>query len=102
MTLENMLRKKLADPPPPDGSAPTLAHQGWNVQVRPAASDGLGCALWELTLQRDRPAAGDVRAWAERVSRKVTGLLEPLRLLEVDAGRQVAVLRSATPKAGDN
>jgi hypothetical protein len=102
MTLENLLRKKLGEPPPADGQATTLSHHGWAVTLRPEAHDALSCALDELALQRETPQeGGDVRAWAERVSRKVTGLLEPLKLLEVDASRRIALLRSAEPTPKD-
>src|SRR5205085_54179 len=45
----------------------------------------------------DRGADGDPRPWAERISRTVTGLLEPLRLIEVDAPQRIALLRSTAP-----
>jgi hypothetical protein len=101
MTLENMLRKKLADPPAEGGTA-VVAHQGWNVTLRPQASDALSASLWDVTVERETPAAGsDVRAWAERISSRVTGLLEPLKVLEVDPDGQVAVLRSTSPTPRD-
>jgi hypothetical protein len=100
MTLANMLRKKLADPPE-SGSGVVLAHQGWNVGLQPAAHDTLGCALNEVALHRETGAEGDPRPWAERVSRTATGLLEPLRLIEVDAPRRVALLRSSAPTPHD-
>jgi hypothetical protein len=100
MTLENMLRKKLAEPPE-SGAAAVISHQGWNVALTPAAHDTLSCALHEVRLQRDTGAAGDPGPWAERVSRTVTGLLEPLRLIEVDAPQRIALLRSAAPTPHD-
>jgi hypothetical protein len=103
MTLANTLQKKLAEHHTPDQPAPhVIQHQGWNVSLRPEAIDTLGCRLWDITFQRETPqAACDPRAWAERISRKVTGLLEPLRLVEVDAGKKVALLRSAEPTPGN-
>jgi hypothetical protein len=101
MTLEN-IRKKLADAP--TGAAEVVVSEpGWTVSLRPEAHDTLGCALHQLTAQRD-PASdgGDPRPWAERLSRTVTGLLEPLKLLEVDAGKNVALMRSAAPRQLDN
>ena len=96
MTLANTLRKKLAD------HTNEIDHQGWHVTLRPEAQDGLSCSLWDVDLARAGAAAGgDPRAWAERISRKVTGLLEPLKLVEVDAGKQVALLRSADPTPQD-
>jgi hypothetical protein len=102
MTLENTLKKRLADPPPENGGPTVIPHKGWNVSVRPEASDAIGASLHELSVQRDSaPASGDVRAWADRVSKKVTGLLEPLALHELDAAKQTAILRSAAPTAKD-
>jgi hypothetical protein len=39
----------------------------------------------------------DVQAWGERAAVRVKGLLEPLRLLEVDGVRHAALLRSQEP-----
>jgi hypothetical protein len=102
MTLENTLKKRLADPPPKDGGPTVIPHNGWNVSIRPEASDAIGASLHELSVERDTaPASGDVHAWADRVSRKVTGLLEPLVLHELDKTQEVAILRSATPTPKD-
>jgi hypothetical protein len=102
MTLANTLQKKLGEHHSADHPAPhVIRHQGWNVSLRPEAIDTLGCQLWDVTFQREVPqAAGDPRAWAERISRKVTGLLEPLKLVELDAGQNVALVRSAEPTPG--
>ncbi len=101
MTLENMLRKKLADPPAGQTEV-VVAHQGWNVALHPAAQDSLSCSLNDATFRRaGAPVDGDPRPWAERLSRTVTGLLEPLKLIEVDAPRKVALLRSAVPTPSD-
>ena len=99
MTLANTLQKKLAENTSPEHSAPNvIQHQGWTVTFRPEAIDTLGCQLGDVTFQRETPQdTGDARAWGERICRKVTGLLEPLKLVEVDAGTQVALLRSAEP-----
>src|SRR6266404_7045397 len=98
MTLENMLRKKLAEPPVAGSAGTVLPYDGWNVALRPDAQDALSCSLWDVTLERNGDgvrADADPQAWAEQICRKVTGLLEPLKLVEVDAGKQIALLRSA-------
>jgi hypothetical protein len=108
MTLENMLRTKLAehsyDLEDPSGSSRnTIRHDGWKVVFRPESRDVLGCSLQDVNLERvSGQAAGDTRTWAERVCRKVTGLLEPLKVVEIDAGNQVALLRSAEPTPNDS
>jgi len=97
MTLENTLRTKLAEPRPPDNPTVAVPHGGWTVTVKPQQQDSLGCALDELSAERAAPLPGDQKGWAERISRKATGLLEPLKLHEVDAARQTTILRSASP-----
>jgi hypothetical protein len=102
MTLENTLRKSLAEAPPDAGGRIAFSHEGWTVAVRPDSSDALSCSLWDLSVQRDGASAGgDVRAWAEQTAQKVTGLLEPLKVHEVDDARQVALLRSSAPTPRD-
>jgi hypothetical protein len=55
--------------------------------------------VWELTLARtgNTPDGLTLRAWAEGVAKRATGLLEPLKLLEVDDARGEALLRSDSP-----
>jgi hypothetical protein len=53
-----------------------------------------------MTLRRAAPPAGDapsLRDWAARIARRVTGLLEPLKVIEVDLPRGEALLRSDEP-----
>jgi hypothetical protein len=106
MTLENTLLQNLAKWRFPLGDRRTLTatEGGWNVAVHADSADTVGCHVWEVVLSRANPAAGtDLRARAERVAASVTGLLEPLRLLEVDAPKGTALLRSGAPKqTGDN
>src|SRR5208283_4005658 len=64
----------------------------------------LGCLVWELTLNRTAAAAvkPDLASWANQVVGRVTGLLEPLKVIEVDASRDEALLRSKEPsRRGD-
>jgi hypothetical protein len=100
MTLDATLLQKLAKWRPDSGrqTLEVAAPDGvWAAAVTAECVDLVGCRLWELTLRRSAPPAGDLKARAEQVAGRVTGLLEPLRLLEVDAGRGVALLRSGTP-----
>jgi hypothetical protein len=59
----------------------------------------LSCRLWGIDARRETPTSGDLRAWADRIAQRVTGLLESLRVLEVDTTRDQALLRSDTPAA---
>ena len=53
--------------------------------------------------QRPEAVPGDRKTHAERLAARATGLMEPLRLIEVDADRETALLRSATPqRRGDD
>ena len=100
MTLVSKLWKKLTDDRPsaerhdlqvtdPDsGSAATLI----GVQ-----RDGLSCLALELRVRRQAPSGQDVRQWAERLAGRVTSLLEPLQVLEVDTTKNQALLRTAMP-----
>jgi hypothetical protein len=102
MTLENTLRKKLAEPATGEPEV-VIAHQGWTVSLRPQARDTLSSSLDEVRLEHaGAPRDGEPRPWAERISRTVTGLLEPLKLIEVDAPQHIALLRSAAPAANDS
>ena len=98
MSLENTLLEKLADWRP-DGRQPLVVPgEPWAVCLTADRSDQVGCLMWELTLRRCPPAASaTLQAWAERVAGRVTGLLEPLKLLEVDTLRDEALLRSEEP-----
>jgi len=109
MTLDANLQAKLADYKPGEGRQTlTAAGDGWTATVAADHADQVGCLVWELAVQRagDAAGAGDAaaaRAWGDRVARRATGLLEPLRLLEIDAGRAEAVLRSDKPsRKGDD
>jgi hypothetical protein len=104
MTLDEMLLQSLADWHP-DGTGTPLALISPDGKVRLSLTadqnDQLACRVWDLSLYRqDAPA--DLRGWAERLCGRVTGLLEPLRLVEVDAEHNVAQLRSEGPsRRGD-
>ena len=99
MTLENTLLEKLSEwRPKPGRQQLHVAGQGWHVTVTADRSDVLGCLLWELNLQRDGSARADVQAWASRAAARISGLMEPLKVVEIDAALQEAQLRSETPR----
>jgi hypothetical protein len=106
MTLENRLLEKLADwRPDTPGQALTVADgEGWSAVVVAEAIDTIGGPLRELRLARDTPLAStaSLEDQAHAIADRVTGLLEPLRLVEVDQPRGVAQLRSEAPaRQGD-
>lgn len=75
----------------------------WNATLTSERNDSLSTLLWELAV--DRPAgtgSANPAAWAKRLAENATGLLEPLRVLEVDTTQGEAVLRSVKPsRRGD-
>jgi hypothetical protein len=102
MTLAETVRQKLAENFPHSGRHDLAIADdaaGWTLHLTLDRRDELGCLVWELTLRRTNPApAGEtLRTWAERIARQTTGLLEPIKVLEIDEARNQALLRSETP-----
>lgn len=98
MTPSEVLLRKLSEWQPAAGRHILNAADeqgGWAVGLTAERADGTGCQVWELTVQRQAPAS--LPAWAGSLALRVTGLLEPLRVHEVDAGRGEALLRSQQP-----
>jgi hypothetical protein len=107
-SLDALLLEKLANWRP-DNARQVLhldhADSGWVADVEADAVDALGCRLWQLRLCRAAPLAwaAPLAERAGQIAGRVTGLLEPLRLVEVDAERGVAQLRSVGPaRRGDD
>ena len=101
MTLDATLLERLAEGRPAEGRQ-VLAlpgeGAGWSAVLTTDRADAVGCLVWELLLSRPAPGGGSgLRAWAERVAGRVTGMLESLKVVEVDAGRDEAILRSDGP-----
>ena len=107
MNLDERLLEKLAEWRP-DGGRQTLvvAEPSINATVTVAAdrSDVVGAQLWEVSIDRTASLdAAGLKAWADKTAARVTGLLEPLRVLEVDTEGLTALLRSQAPtQRGDN
>jgi hypothetical protein len=99
MSLNAILLEKLANwRPDKDRATLDVAGDGWNVAVTAECVDVVGSRLWELSLRRTAEApAVELKDRAEQICQRVTGLLEPLRLVEVDAPRNAALLRSEEP-----
>ncbi len=110
MTLDEIVLQKLTEWRPPSHDRHTLTvpdeASGWTVTVTVDRHDDLGCALWELTLRRTREPVDSSRAaleaWAHHAAGRVTGLLEPLRVVEIDHPRSEAMLRSQEPSRRGN
>lgn len=98
--MNETITAQLAEWRPTEHSTLAIPADGWTLAVSADRNDELGCLVWELALRRAAPAAGvTLAAWAENIAARVTGLLEPLKVLEVDAQLQEAQLRSQKPSA---
>lgn len=109
MTLAETLQGKLAEwHPAGEGRhswSETFPEAGWAVGLAADRADTLGCLVWELTLARTvaAPDGLTLKGWADGIAARVSGLMEDLKVLEVDDLRQEALLRSDGPTAkGDD
>lgn len=109
MTLPETLLPKLSEWRPAGAGrhswAEALPAAGWTVRVAADKADSLSCLVWELALTRtgEPPAGLTLASWAAGVAGRVGGLMEPLKVHEIDEQRGEAVLRSVAPaKKGDN
>jgi len=100
MTLADTLLEKLAKLSPAAAVRRTLsfADQATSTSVRVEVErlEAVGCELWEVGVAHRLHSVG-LGAWALRVADRVTGLLEPLKVVEVDNLRGQALLRSESP-----
>lgn len=106
MRLAETLLPRLGDWRPAGEGRPTatfpLPAHGWTVRLVAERVDTVGCRLTEIDVTRDAPVTADadaLEAHARTAAGRATGLLEALRLIEVDRVGQVALLRSDAPPA---
>ena len=103
MTLSETLLPKLSEWQPAGAGRHSMTHsaRGWTVGLTAEKADSLSCLVWELALQPTEPAAEPfgLKAWAAGVASRVTGLVEPLTVHEIDNTRGEALLRSTSPSA---
>lgn len=104
MTLRETLLPRLAEWVPVGEDRPSesfpLPEHGWTARLTAERVDTVGCRILELQLTRDNPVAENAEALtaqAKAAASRVSGLMEPLRLIEVDGVSQVAMLRSEGP-----
>jgi len=71
--------------------------RGVGVSLTAEKVDTLACQLREVRVTRTNAPEGPLQERAAALAARVTGLLEPLRLLEVDDERGAALLRSESP-----
>jgi hypothetical protein len=98
MTLSEHLLERLSKWKPTERQSLKVSDDVWNVAVTAERGDDLGYLIWDMNAHRGGTTEPIVvRDWAERLARRATGLLEHLKLIEVDDARRVAMLRSDEP-----
>lgn len=104
MNLADTLLPKLTDwQPVGEGrhsASIALPESGWTVQATAEQVDKIGGKWTELRATRSAPASTDGEGFAKHVrsaAGRVSGLLEPLRTIEIEKSEQVAILRSDVP-----
>lgn len=101
MTLTETLLPKLSEWRPAGAGRHTWSDTvaGWTVHLAADKTDSLSCLVWELSLTRvgDAPAGLTNASWAAAIAKRVTGLMEPVKVHEVDVTRDEALLRSTAP-----
>lgn len=83
------------------GDVAVVADGGDRLSLGVSHADALAVAFTELRLQTDRLKGAPVervRAVAEKLTQRVTYLLEPLTPVEIDRELAVVQMRSATPQ----
>jgi hypothetical protein len=107
MTLADTLLEKLAELSPAAAVRRTLSFSdpatSTSVRVEVERLEAVGCELWEVGIACSAHPLQSVNlgAWAQRVADRVTGLLEPLKVVEFDNLRGQALLRSESPAQKD-
>ncbi len=99
MTLAEAVRAKLDERRPIYSREILVVNEaGWTAELTLDSLESLGARCWEVTLSRTTPVDNvSLDQQANRIASRVTGLLEPLRVVEIDQSRQLAQLRSISP-----
>ena len=103
--LDEILQRKLAEWRP-DTANPTLSLTdpagAWSLTLDAEAVETIGSQLRRVSVHPlTATVTAPLREQADRLARDVTGLLEPLRVVEIDDGAAVAQLRSQSPSQRD-
>jgi hypothetical protein len=97
MSLNELLLPKLAEWRPADRQTLQASEEGspWQVFITVDSGDAYSCRVWEMNARRSvQRDPLDLKDWAHKIASEVTGLLEPLRIVEIDELSQTALVRS--------
>jgi hypothetical protein len=101
MTLAKHLNQALNDPANAGSDTVSASAGPWQATASTAHRDKIGAEINELTVERATSGPGNVKGWADNFADRSHGLLEPLKVIEVDNGRDEAMIRSSPPKKAD-
>lgn len=106
MTLGETVLSKLAEWRPAGTGRHIFRHadagSGWTISFAVEKADELSCQLSEVTCERAAVKEPDLKSWANALAQHVTGLMEPLKVVEIDEHRNEAILRSEEPTTRGN
>ncbi len=107
MTLQQQLQQELSALPPfsNGGQILELREPGRQLRCELTALDSLACAFKRISLRADDLAGAAVerlKQVAERLSARLTYLLEPISPIEIDSQGCVVQMRSAPPQKDSN
>jgi hypothetical protein len=98
---ETVLRKVAEWRPPGEGRnilAITEEGSGWSAAITADRRDDLSCLLWEIVVQSHSPREGvTLQSWAQQIAERIRGLMETLKVVEIDPQRNEALIRSEDP-----
>ena len=106
MTLAETLQQRLSGWTPSGTGRHTWStpFEGWTVHIAADRNDSLSTLVWDLVLERNGPGPEGMtlKSWASDIAGRVSGLLEDLKVIEIDSTRDEAILRSDEPsRRGD-
>lgn len=89
----------------PHSTACTFTDPAWTVSLTADRVDSLAAVFTRIEAIRELPVPDDIvaeEAHARQVAARVSGLQEPLALIEFDRGQHTALLRSTKPTVRDH
>lgn len=106
MTLSEPVLRRAAEWKPAGDPPQTLLvadeASGWALALAALKNDAVACVAWEVALRRAGGVpARELRGRAATVAGRLTLLLEPIVVVEVDASKDEALLRSREARRSD-